>query len=122
MKFKLFFIFILLLSVSFVACNKNDDKDKPSEDKHMKLYDKWWYGTENQGRGDHYFGSDGTAIWTLVAGEGVWEWRSNDSLKIVFPSNPPLVFWFTKIEDNEIEYWPNTEPEGAFFQFSTTKP
>ena len=121
MKSNIVLIFFVLFSLSFVACNKNDDNNTTT-DKHVKLYDKWWYSVGNQGRGNHYFGSDGTAIWTLVAGEGAWEWRSNDSLRVVFPSNPPLVFWFTKIEDNEIEYWPNTEPEGNLFQFSTTAP
>ena len=118
---KLRFILFLFITIQFFSCNKNND-NPTIDDNHKMLYDKWWYGSKDQGRGDHFFGSDGSALWTLMPSEGSWEWRPNDSLKVVFPSNPPIVFWFTKIENDNMEYWPSTEPEGILFQFSTTEP
>jgi len=88
----------------------------------MMLYDKWWYNTDNQGRGDHFFNSDGTLQWTLMPAEGTWEWKPNDSLKVSFTGYPDATLWFKSIEENNMEYWPTFEPEANIYKFSTTKP
>jgi hypothetical protein len=125
MKIKQLFALMILLSMTFAACTKDDDDKKeeetPSKSKHEMLYDKMWYNL-GQGRGDHYFNSDGTCTWSLVAGQGSWEWKPNDSLKVSFPGYTDQVFHMLKIEEKTMEYWPTSEPEANIYKFSDTQP
>ncbi len=122
MKFKNILFIVLLFTFSISACTKEKLKGDPTDDKHMLLYDKWWYNIDNQGRGDHLFNSSGTVIWTLMPSEGTWKWKPNDSLELNFPGTPAFTVWFKSIKEDSMEYWPTFEPEGNYYQFSTTKP
>ena len=102
-----------------VACNKDEDLPKPS-DIHKLIYDKTWYCDDANQQPNNYFNSDGTFI--ISPNSGNWEWHSNDTLVLTDAVNSTImVIWFTKIEENKIEYWPTWEPEGTTYKF-TTKP
>jgi hypothetical protein len=118
-----------LLSVVFLivffasACKKDDDNDKDSaQERHEMLYDKWWYNVGNQGKGDHFFNSDGTVLITIPPIQGTWLWTSNDSLQVTFPGSAPSIFHFTNIQENAMSYWPTYEPAGNIYNFSTIDP
>ena len=120
MKIKHFIALMLLFTLAMSACKK--EEEEPAPDPHELLYDKWWYNVGNQGRGDHYFDSDGTVQMTIPAANGTWKWGVNDSLTVTMDGYPPMNLHFTKITENSMEYWPTFEPEGNLYQFSTTKP
>ncbi len=120
---RLFVLSIVLtcLSLSVWSCNNNDDDDDPSKEE--LLYDKWWYNLENQGQGEHLFGSDGSVhIVNPGPGVGTYTWGPNDSMYISLPGGTSFTLWFRKIEEGYMEYWHPAEPLGYYYKFSTTKP
>ena len=121
MKVKHFIALLLLFSLGMAACGK-EEEEEPIPDPHEMLYDKWWYNEGNQGRGDHYFNSDGTCQMTIPPANGTWTWSVNDSLTVTMDSYPPMNLHFSFIKESTMEYWPTFEPEGNLYQFSTTKP
>jgi hypothetical protein len=104
-----------------LGCNKSTDEEKPT-DKHILLYDKWWYNINNQGMGDHFFNSDGTIVITNPPSLGTYVWIENDSMTISIQNLQPYNIWFSKIEDTLMEFRHADEPEGNYYQFSTVKP
>ncbi len=121
-KLKLVIALFVFAAFAIASCNKTPDDPPAPKDKHELLYDKWWYNVGNQGRGAHYFNSDGTCQITIPPSSGVWKWSVNDSLIVTMDNYPPMTLHFTKIEETEMEYWPTFEPEGNLYQFSTTEP
>lgn len=124
MKVKHLIAIIFLFTIAISACKKETtpDEDPAPVDKKEQLYNKWWYNVGNQGRGNHYFNSNGTVEMTIPQASGTWQWSLNDSLIVTMDGYPPITLWFSKIEANTMEYWPTFEPEGNLYQFSTVKP
>ncbi len=122
-KVKLSALVLVLFGFMIISCGKRQDKPvDPTTVRHQKLYNKWWYSTDNPSRGKDFFNSDGTAQMSFPAGTGTWEWGPNDSLYVVLNGSLKITLLFTKIEDATMQYWPNTEPLGTLYHFSTTKP
>lgn len=121
-KIQLLFAAIIIATLAITACGKDDDDDVTTTDPHELLYDKWWYNVGNQGRGAHYFNSDGTCQMTIPPASGTWTWSVNDSLIVNIDNYPSMTLHFTEIKENTMEYWPTFEPEGNLYQFSTTEP
>ena len=128
MKTKHFIAFLLLATLTFVACGKDDDDDEkepPVKSKHEMLYDKWWYDVGGDNRDDHKFDSDGTwQMTTTPVVTGNYEWLENDSLLLTYDAYPDikLVYYFPEITETTMKFWPKNEPEGNIYEFSTTKP
>lgn len=118
------FLLSLLLVTALVAvnysCNKDDDEPEP--DTKELLLDKTWYSVGEIGNGTQIYGSDGTYTFQPAGVTGTWAWGPNDSMYMVSAGGASFTFWFMKIEDDYMEYWPTFEPEGNIYKFSTTKP
>jgi|GEM_PF-2507213 hypothetical protein len=112
---------ILLVAVTAFQCAKEDDNSQDL-DYHYYLYDKWWYNTNQQGWGDHFFHSDGTIEVTNPPMYGTWNWIQNDSMRINFEGYGQVTYHFNYITENAMELYPTYLTENDVIIFSTTKP
>jgi hypothetical protein len=120
---KLFLLSVITsLILGWYGCKKDDDGDDQPLEKHELLLEKTWYNNPNKGRGDHFFGSDGTLQVTNPTWSGTYVWGPNDSMTIIIPGGGTVNWWFRKIEKDYMEYWPTNELPENIYQFTTTKP
>ena len=126
MKKLLFVLSIIVVSAFIVtSCKKNKDDDgdnEPPKDKHEMLLEKTWYNVPNKGRGNHFFGSDGTIQITNPTWSGTFVWGPNDSMTIITPQGATVNWWFKEITEDHMKYWPTNELPENIYEFSTTKP
>ncbi len=124
---KKLYLFAAIIAVSAMiisSCKKDKDGDnnEPPKDKHEMLLEKTWYNVPNKGRGNHYFGSDGTLTVTNPSWTATFVWGPNDSMTVITPQGATVNWWFKEITEDHMSYWPTNEPPENIYEFSTTKP
>ena len=121
MKIKQLLALILLISLLSATCKK-DDEPNPTDERHKLLYDKWWYDATGNSYPQYIINSDGTFLISPSL-TGTWQWQPNDSLQLTIDGlSGTTVYWYKKIENQNVTFWPSFEPENTFYYFSTTKP
>lgn len=121
-KLQLFIMAFMLVSLVATSCKKDEPVDDTPVDKHTMLLEKTWYNSPNQGRGDHFFGSDGTMQITNPTWGGTFVWGPNDSMTVITTGGVTVNWWFKTITADYMEYWPTNEDPANIYKFSTTKP
>ncbi|MDT8309635.1 MAG: hypothetical protein RQ866_08890 [Bacteroidales bacterium] len=113
----------VLLILPAISCKKDDDNN--TDDPQDILLDKWWYN-QGEGRGDHYFKSDGTFEVVDVNNipgfnyDGTWEWYPSGDSMLIETNSAQLRWLFKEIAETDMSYAPSNEPNNIY-HFKTTK-
>ncbi len=125
---KFYLALVLLMAFSMVlvvSCNEEDDTDDDDivvvKTKKELLVDRWWYNNPDVGRGDHFFGSDGT-IKLNSAAVATYVWTVNDSMSVTAQGGATVTWWIKSVTETTMEYWPTNEPASNIYKFTSTEP
>ena len=86
------------------------------------LVEKTWYNVPNMGRGNHFFGADGTILIISPTWSGTYVWGPNDSMTVITSTGATVNWWFKSITETTMEYWPTNEAPQNIYKFTTVKP
>lgn len=106
------------LIIISVSCGKDDDE----KSKYELLYDKTWYNINGYGDGTNNFSSNGTFMFQPSGLSGTYYWSSADTMSLEYNNGNDQKFYFKTIEEDYMKYWPTNEPEGTYYEYSTTEP
>jgi hypothetical protein len=122
------FVAILAILGTFTFCDK-EDADKPNpQGRYYKLYGKWWYNINSQGRGDHKFTMTDTTSGTFEVVNpplpnygGTYQWYASGDSMLIDVNGSTNVYVFKEIGDHSMKYSPSNESHNTY-EFSDVKP